>query len=231
MEARARVLEADPAPQHVDVDELPALSVPTREEIERAFAPGGLVAAMYPEYEPRPEQVAMALEVRDALATSSHRVIEAGTGVGKSVGYLVPLALTAKRNNITVGVATKSNNLADQLMFHELPRLARELDDGLSYTALKGYDHYPWSACAAAPLPSRPTATRRTRLPPSRSSTPTRASRPRATSTHSASAGGASTARASPPVRASARAGSARSFRTSAWSTAPVVVRHGRTWW
>ena len=143
MEARARVLEADPAPQHVDVDELPALSVPTREEIERAFAPGGLVAAMYPEYEPRPEQVAMALEVRDALATSSHRVIEAGTGVGKSVGYLVPLALTAKRNNITVGVATKSNNLADQLIFHELPRLARELDDGLSYTALKGYDHYP----------------------------------------------------------------------------------------
>ena len=42
-----------------------------------------------------------------------------------------------------MGVATKSNNLADQLMFHELPRLARELDGGLGYTALKGYDHYP----------------------------------------------------------------------------------------
>ena len=121
----------------------PALKVPTRDEIERAFAPGGLVAAMYPEYEPRPEQVAMALEVRDALATGTHRVVEAGTGVGKSVAYLVPLALTAKRNNVTVGVATKSNNLADQLMFHELPRLARELDGGLGYTALKGYDHYP----------------------------------------------------------------------------------------
>ena len=141
--ARARVLEADASPQHVDVDELPALKVPTRDEIERAFAPGGLVAAMYPEYEPRPEQVAMALEVRDALATGTHRVVEAGTGVGKSVAYLVPLALTAKRNNVTVGVATKSNNLADQLMFHELPRLARELDGGLGYTALKGYDHYP----------------------------------------------------------------------------------------
>ena len=143
IEARARVLEADPTPQHVDVDELPALNVPTRDEIEAAFAPGGLVAAMYPEYEPRPEQVAMALEVRDALATGTHRVVEAGTGVGKSVAYLVPLALTAKRNNVTVGVATKSNNLADQLMFHELPRLARELPDGLAYTALKGYDHYP----------------------------------------------------------------------------------------
>lgn len=142
-DVRSRVLEADPAPQHVDADELPSLSVPSRDEIERAFAPGGLVARMYPEYEPRPEQVAMALEVRDALATSTHRVVEAGTGVGKSVAYLVPLALTAKRNNITVGVATKSNNLADQLMFHELPRLARELDGGLTYTALKGYDHYP----------------------------------------------------------------------------------------
>ncbi len=85
----------------------------------------------------------MALEVREALATSTHRVIEAGTGVGKSVAYLVPLAAAAKLNNITVGIATKSNNLADQLIFHELPRLARELPGGLTFCALKGYDHYP----------------------------------------------------------------------------------------
>lgn len=81
--------------------------------------------ACYPTYEPRDEQIAMALEVRDALVTGTHRVIEAGTGVGKSMAYLVPFAEAARRNNITVGIATKSNNLADQLMYHELPKTCR----------------------------------------------------------------------------------------------------------
>ena len=141
--ARSEVVRADAAPDRVDADDLPRLDLPSREEVEDSYAPGGLVSRMYPGYEPRPEQVEMALEVRDALATSTHRVIEAGTGVGKSIAYLVPFAQAAKRNGITVGVATKSNNLADQLMYHELPKLARELEGGLSFCALKGYDHYP----------------------------------------------------------------------------------------
>ena len=82
---------------------------------------GRLVNRMYPSYEPRREQIEMAAEVRDALASSTHRVIEAGTGVGKSMAYLVPLAEAARRNKVTVGIATKSNNLADQLMNQELP--------------------------------------------------------------------------------------------------------------
>ena len=142
-EARAEVVESVKAPERKDADDLDHLEVPSREEIEGDFAPGGLVSRMYEEYEPRSEQVSMALEVRDALRTSTHRVIEAGTGVGKSIAYLVPLAKTAKLNGITMGIATKTNNLADQLMFHELPKLADELPGGLSFCALKGYDHYP----------------------------------------------------------------------------------------
>lgn len=141
--ARADVVRADLGPERVDADELPMIRMPQRAEIEACYAPGGLVNRMYPAYEPRPEQIEMAAEVRDALATSTHRVIEAGTGVGKSMAYLVPLAEAAKRNNITVGIATKSNNLADQLMNQELPKLAKEMDGGLSYCALKGFDHYP----------------------------------------------------------------------------------------
>ena len=141
--ARADVVRADTSPERIDADELPVLHMPQRAEIEACYAPGGLVNRMYPTYEPRPEQIEMAAEVRDALATSTHRVIEAGTGVGKSMAYLVPLAEAAKRNNITVGIATKSNNLADQLMNQELPKLARELEGGLTYCALKGFDHYP----------------------------------------------------------------------------------------
>ena len=141
--ARVRVLDGEPGEERFDADELVGLSMPSREDIERDFAPGGLVDTMYDAYEPRAEQVEMACEVRDALATGTHRAIEAGTGVGKSVAYLVPLIEAAKRNHITVGVATKSNNLADQLMYHELPRLAGVMDDGVSFCALKGFDHYP----------------------------------------------------------------------------------------
>lgn len=141
--ARADVVRADTSPERIDADELPVFHMPQRAEIEACYAPGGLVNRMYPTYEPRPEQIEMAAEVRDALATSTHRVIEAGTGVGKSMAYLVPLAEAAKRNNITVGIATKSNNLADQLMNQELPKLAHELEGGLTYCALKGFDHYP----------------------------------------------------------------------------------------
>lgn len=90
--ARANVLKADRADDRVDADELPVLKMPSREEIEADYAPGGLVNRMYTTYEPRDEQIAMAVEVRDALVTGTHRVIEAGTGVGKSMAYLVPFA-------------------------------------------------------------------------------------------------------------------------------------------
>ena len=126
------------------------------DELEAAYTKTGLMGAMYPYYEPRAEQLEMACEVATAYNTSTHRAIEAGTGVGKSMGYLLPLALFAKRNRVRCGVATKTNALLDQLIYHELPRLARALTSeksetglsdasgcGLEYIALKGYDHYP----------------------------------------------------------------------------------------
>ena len=133
-------------PVHVrqDAAELKGdFTAPSLETIEAAFASDGLVARMYDAYEPRPEQVAMACEVAMALGTSSHRAIEAGTGVGKSVAYLLPEVLFAQENNLTVGVATKTNALTDQLVSHELPALARVLPNGLTFASLKGYDHYP----------------------------------------------------------------------------------------
>lgn len=120
-----------------------SLQVPTREEIEAHFRFGGMVARMYDAYECRPEQVAMAQEVRTALETGTHRAIEAGTGVGKSMAYLVPFVEFAQRNGITVGIATKTNALTDQLVAHELPALAQALPQGVTFASLKGYDHYP----------------------------------------------------------------------------------------
>lgn len=119
------------------------LIAPTHEQVIADFAPDGPVGRMYDNYESRPEQVSMALEVTDALATSTHRSIEAGTGVGKSIAYLLPEVRFAQANHVTVGVATKTNALTDQLVSHELPALDRALPEGVTYTSLKGYDHYP----------------------------------------------------------------------------------------
>lgn len=116
---------------------------PSEGEVAKAFAPDSTVGQMYEGYEQREAQVLMACEVAKAFATDTHRAIEAGTGVGKSIAYLLPAALSAKHNGIGIGIATKTNALMDQLVYHELPSLSEALGGGLSYVALKGYDHYP----------------------------------------------------------------------------------------
>ncbi|QWT17592.1 DNA polymerase III subunit epsilon [Collinsella sp. zg1085] len=141
--ARHDVLQASSDEDRRDADELEGLSMPSHNQIEACFSEHGLVSRMYDSFEARPEQLRMATEIRDALEQSTHRVIEAGTGVGKSIAYLVPLAAAARKNGVTLGIATKSNNLTDQLIYHELPKLTKALDGDLRFTALKGFDHYP----------------------------------------------------------------------------------------
>jgi len=139
------------------------LTFPPQELIEDDLSCSGLAGKMYETFESRPEQGEMAIAIRKAHEQGEHLVVEAGTGVGKSLAYLVCLARLALANNITVGVATKTNALSDQLMGKELPLLAAALaqeaaaDSGslakdnppsasvphLRYASLKGYSHYP----------------------------------------------------------------------------------------
>lgn len=139
---RQEQVRAEGIELRADAQDEPLLTFPTDDEVRRAFSAEGAAGAMYEGYEPREEQVQMALEVTEALRTGSHRALEAGTGVGKSMAYLLPCALGARANHITCGVATKTNALMDQLVYHELPRLSAALG-GLQYVALKGYEHYP----------------------------------------------------------------------------------------
>lgn len=118
------------------------LEFPNEKDIEEAFSSKGLVGRIYPGFEARDEQVEMAKEVTSAFSASTNLAVEAGTGVGKSMAYLVPSIMTAKMNNITVGIATKTNALLDQLVNHELPLLAEQFP-GLAYCSLKGFSHYP----------------------------------------------------------------------------------------
>ena len=132
--------------RHVDAaqvaaDPLKTLEFATDDEIEAAFSAQGVAGRMYDAFEPRKEQLELAKAVNRAFSTSTNLVVEAGTGVGKSVGYLLPAAIAAQRNGIAMGVATKTNALLDQLVNRELPLLAQQLE-GLTYASLKGFSHY-----------------------------------------------------------------------------------------
>ena len=124
-----------------------SVNFPSVDEIEAAFTADGLVGSLYEGFEPRDEQVIMAKEVLKAFSTSTNLVVEAGTGVGKSMAYLLPSALGALRSGSRIGVATKTNALLDQIVYKELPLLHDTLQKAgagdLTYVALKGFSHYP----------------------------------------------------------------------------------------
>lgn len=148
---KKRVSETNRAKRAPLVDEegapLRQVVCATEKEVEEAFLPDGLVGSLYGDYERRVEQVAMARAVNRAFTRSENLMVEAGTGVGKSMAYLVPAVFMAKRSQIPVGVATKTNALLDQLIYHELPALSEALENSgegpLTYASLKGFSHYP----------------------------------------------------------------------------------------
>jgi len=110
-------------------------------------------AGALPAHEDRPEQREMAEAVGAAIRSQRHLVVQAGTGTGKSLAYLVPaLALGAR---VVVSTATKA--LQDQLAHRDLPQLSRSLGVRFEFAVLKGRSNY---ICLRAPssagaVPSR----------------------------------------------------------------------------
>ncbi|MDE0142221.1 MAG: exonuclease domain-containing protein [Caldilineaceae bacterium] len=97
-----------------------------------AFSDGGPLAAEFDaasgaEFERRDGQLQMSLQTLDALNRGDHRIIEAGTGTGKSLAYLLPAAAWAVSNQSRVVIATHTLPLQDQLLEKELPRVTRAL--------------------------------------------------------------------------------------------------------
>ncbi len=128
---------------HVDANDIVTqLKFPADDEISDAFSSEGIMGKIYPNYEERSAQKVMARSVIHVFKQSKNLAVEAGTGVGKSMAYLIPAVMTAHRNHISIGVATKTNALLDQLVNTELPALSREIE-GITYTSLKGITHYP----------------------------------------------------------------------------------------
>lgn len=112
------------------------------EAISAVIEPGGDLAEHFPGYEHRPEQVSMLQAVAKALTDSQHLLVEAGTGVGKSLAYLIPAFAWAARNGERVVVSTNTINLQDQLINKDIPDLRKALSAGYQAAVLKGRGNY-----------------------------------------------------------------------------------------
>ncbi|BBA68905.1 putative ATP-dependent helicase DinG [Geobacter sulfurreducens] len=111
-------------------------------EIERIFAPAGVLADNLPGYEYRDEQLRMAFRVTEAFNDDRVAVIEAGTGTGKSLAYLVPAVLWAIRNQERVVVSTNTINLQEQLTRKDIPFLQKHAGISFKAVLVKGRANY-----------------------------------------------------------------------------------------
>ncbi|MBM3133358.1 MAG: hypothetical protein FJZ95_10075, partial [Chloroflexi bacterium] len=93
------------------------------EALAGMFDADGLLAGAFPNYEPRPQQIAMMRAVSEAFNSSRHLIVEAGTGVGKSVAYLLPAMVFARQNSVPVVVSTNTIALQEQLVGKDIPLL------------------------------------------------------------------------------------------------------------
>ncbi|MDY0212336.1 MAG: helicase C-terminal domain-containing protein [Desulfuromonadaceae bacterium] len=102
----------------------------------------GPLATSMDNYEERPEQLQMALTVAEAFNTERIATIEAGTGTGKSLAYLIPALLWAIASGETVIVSTNTINLQEQLMRKDLPLLRRIIPESFNAVLVKGRANY-----------------------------------------------------------------------------------------
>src|SRR5437660_9058323 len=93
-------------------------------------------------FEFRPQQQEMAARVAQALQEEQHLVVEAGTGVGKSLGYLVPAILFALEQNKKAIISTHTINLQEQLLYKDIPILKKVLPVEFDAALMKGRQNY-----------------------------------------------------------------------------------------
>jgi len=121
----------------------------TEQQIENLLAPDGIFAQSFPNFETRPQQAEMLKAVTRAIFQGRKLVVEGGTGIGKSIAYLLPAVLYAAANGQRVVVSTNTINLQEQLMEKDIPEVRRILEeagilepDGFRAAQLKGRSNY-----------------------------------------------------------------------------------------
>jgi len=112
------------------------------EGLDALLAPGGKLGAIHPGYEDRTAQRVMLREVTARYNDGGAAIIEAGTGTGKSLAYLLPAALWSLRNGERTVVSTNTINLQEQLVRKDLPLLREMIGEDLSWALVKGRGNY-----------------------------------------------------------------------------------------
>src|SRR5215813_2210445 len=110
--------------------------------MQSIFGPDGLIAKAHPEYEHRPGQIDMAEAVLRAFEQKQHLIVEAGTGTGKTLAYLVPAIAAACGSGARVVISTGTKNLQEQLMDKDIPFLQEVLPAKFRAAVLKGHNNY-----------------------------------------------------------------------------------------
>jgi len=112
------------------------------EEISAILEPAGPFAKKFEGYEHRSQQISMIQAIAEAFSTSTHLLVEAGTGIGKSLAYLIPAFKWAETNGQRVVVSTNTINLQDQLNGQDIPTINRVLGTDYRGAVLKGRRNY-----------------------------------------------------------------------------------------
>lgn len=111
------------------------------QRVHSTFSANGALSRS-PDFEYRAEQQAMAVAVARALQRSEPLLVEAGTGVGKSLAYLIPAAIHAVKEKRKAIISTHTINLQEQLMFKDIPIVQKVLSEGFKAVLLKGRRNY-----------------------------------------------------------------------------------------
>ena len=133
--ARALYVVVEPPPP----SSLEPLDIPGMEALA---APGGALSRLHERYENRPGQRAMLAEVARGYNQDEVTLVEAGTGTGKSVAYLLPAARWAIRNKERTIVSTNTINLQEQLVAKDLPLVRELLGEDFRWALMKGRGNY-----------------------------------------------------------------------------------------
>jgi len=110
--------------------------------MQTIFGPDGLISTAHPEYEHRPGQIQMAEAVARAFEQKRHLIVEAGTGTGKTLAYLVPAIAAACGSGARIVISTGTKNLQEQLMDKDIPFLQEILPAKFRAAVMKGRNNY-----------------------------------------------------------------------------------------
>ncbi len=116
----------------------------TGNDIDNYFDEGGLISKKLTGFEPRPQQIEMAKTVLSCLNEGKSSMIEAGTGVGKSLAYLIPsiLWLNNAEEKQHLAIASNTKNLQEQIFYKEIPFASEKLQLPFKAVLLKGRSNY-----------------------------------------------------------------------------------------